>query len=240
MGDGVPVELILNGDGVDLEALWWPAPGRRAPGVVLTHPFDGDAHTVAPMGVALRNAGYHAVSISMRGFGRSGGRDDCGLRQPDDVLAVLNWMRGHDQVDGARLGLYGRSQGGLVALLTASRAGPLVRAVVVWNAVTDIDHWRRHTAHPLIPAYIETVCGADTRARSPIHVAGAIRASVLLVHGAQDERVPTAQSLMFAEAMRKAGRDAEVLLVEGRGHKFGPDGTAAALSRSLEFFQVHL
>jgi hypothetical protein len=40
--------------------------------------------------------------------------------------------------------------------------------------------------------------------------------------------------------MRNAGRDAEVLLVEGRGHTFGPDGTAAALSRSLEFFQVHL
>jgi dipeptidyl aminopeptidase/acylaminoacyl peptidase len=115
-----------------------------------------------------------------------------------------------------------------------------VRAVVVWNAVTDIDHWRRHTTHPLIPAYIDTVCGVDRRSRSPIAVTGSISAAVLLVHGAQDERVPTAQSLMFAEKMRRAGRDAEVMLVEGRGHRLGPDGTAAALSRSLEFLQVHL
>jgi uncharacterized protein len=122
------------------------------------------------MGVALYDAGYHAISESMRGFGGSGGREDCGLRQPNDSIAVLEWMRDRREIDGEPLGLYGRSQGGLVALLAAARAPRLVRAVVVWNAVTDIDHWRDNTQHPGIPAYIHTVCAAtqesDLRSRS--------------------------------------------------------------------------
>ena len=106
---------MLDRDGVAIEALWWRAGGASAPAVLLTHPFDGDAYAVAPMAVALRDAGYHALAISMRGFGRSGGRDDCGLRQPDDLIAVLEWMHGRGEIDGDRLGLYGRSQGGMVA-----------------------------------------------------------------------------------------------------------------------------
>ena len=192
------------------------------------------------MAVALRDVGYHAVAVSMRGFGGSAGRDDCGLRQPDDLVAVLGWMRGRGEIDGERLGLYGRSQGGLVSLLAAARVPNLVRAVVVWNAVTDIDHWRQHTAHPGIPAYIEAVCGADTRVRSPIDAVATIDAAVLLVHGAADTRVPTAQSVLYAEALRASGGDVELMLLDGCGHRLGQEGTARALERTLEFFRHHL
>ncbi len=210
---------MLDGDGVGIEALWWRAGDASAPAVLLTHPFDGDAYSVAPLGIALREAGYHAVAVSMRGFGRSGGRDDCGLCQPDDLIAELGWMRGRPEIDGEHLGLYGRSQGGLVALLAAARVPTLVRAVVVWNAVTDIDHWHDNRQHPRIPDYIEAVCGRDTSVRSPIDIAPAIRAAVLLVHGAVDTRVPTAQSMMLAEVMRASGRCVELVLLDGRGHR---------------------
>src|SRR4051794_12616620 len=145
---------MLDGAGVAIEAVWWRS-DARAPGVLLLHPYDGDADSVAPMAVALQDAGYHAISMSMRGFGRSGGADDCGLRQPDDVVAVLGWMGARDEIVRDRLALYGRSQGGMVALLAAARTLTPVRAVVVWNPVTDLDHWRANTQHPLIPAYID-------------------------------------------------------------------------------------
>ena len=186
VSSGEPATLVVDGDGVELEALWWAVAGGPAPGVLLTHPFDGDARSVAPMAVALRDVGYHAVAVSMRGFGRSAGRDDCGLRQPDDLVAVLGWIRARREIDGERLGLYGRSQGGLVALLAAARVPHRVRAVVVWNAVTDIDRWRQQTEYPGIPEYIEAVCGVETRVRSPIDAVATIEAAVLLVHGATD------------------------------------------------------
>lgn len=240
MSGGEPVALVLDGDGVDIEALWWSAGRGPAPAVLLTHPFGGDAHALAPMGIALRDGGYHTIAVSMRGFGRSGGCDDCGLRQPDDLIGVLRWMRDRREIDGERLGLYGRSQGGLVALLAAARTPVMLRAIAVWNPVTDIDHWRANTQYPQIPDYIDAVCGPDTRIRSPIDVAAAITAAVLLIHGAVDTRVPTAQSVMFAEALRGAGRHVELVLLEGSGHRFGPEGNAAALSRTLGFLGEHL
>jgi dipeptidyl aminopeptidase/acylaminoacyl peptidase len=48
------------------------------------------------------------------------------------------------------------------------------------------------------------------------------------------------QSVMLVEAMRHAGGHAELLLIEGRGHRFGPEGTAEALARSLDFLDAHL
>jgi dipeptidyl aminopeptidase/acylaminoacyl peptidase len=70
--------------------------------------------------------------------------------------------------------------------------------------------------------------------------AASITVAVLLVHGATDTRVPTAQSIMLADAMRAARRHVELVLLEGRGHSFGTDGTAAALSHTRRFFAAHL
>ena len=239
----LPDQLVLPGvDGVELEAVWWRSEptGDRNAAVVLGHPSGGDAHLIAPMAMALRDAGYHAVAVSMRGFGRSGGADDGGLRQPDDQLAVVRWLVQQPEIDPSRIALWGRSHGGQVALLAASRAHGLVRAVAVWNAVTDIDHWRAHSAHPGIDGYIDRCCSPDTRARSPAEHAQEIAVPVLLVHGAIDTRVPTSQSVMMADRLREAGTHVDLELLEGLGHRYGPDGNARALALTLEFLARHL
>lgn len=54
-----------------------------------------------------------------------------------DGLDVVDYMRGLEQIDDDRLGVLGWSQGGLVAMLTASRT-PAVRSVVTWAGVLDM------------------------------------------------------------------------------------------------------
>ncbi len=44
----------------------------------------------------------------------------------------------------------------------------------------------------------------------------------------------------MAERLRTAGRDVDVVLLDGRGHAYGPDGNEAALNRTTAFFRVHL
>jgi len=175
----------------------------------------------------------------MRGFGGSGGTDDCGLHQPDDVVSVVADLRAR-RPDLASVGLLGISQGGQVALLSAVR-GAAVEAVAAWAPVTDVARWRATTAHPAIPGYLDDRC-ADGRLadRSPLATAAGLRPPVLLVHGDADTRVPTEQSQLLHAAVRSAGGWCELALLPGVGHQRGPDGNRVAMVATSRFFQAHL
>jgi dipeptidyl aminopeptidase/acylaminoacyl peptidase len=156
----------------------------------------------------------------MRGWPPSGGQDDCGLRQPDDVMAAAAWLGAQPGVLADRVGLVGFSQGGQVALLAAARE-PRVRAVVAYYPVTDVARWKTTTTNPDIPGYISAVCEpGGTDARSPLHRTPGATAPVLLVHGDLDTRVPTEQSVLLDAARRSAGLPTEFFLVPGAQHGF--------------------
>jgi dipeptidyl aminopeptidase/acylaminoacyl peptidase len=179
------------------------------------------------------------VAISMRGFGRSAGEDDCGLEQPDDVGEVVAALRA-EAPELQRVGLLGISQGGLVALLAAARGSP-VDAVAAWAPVTDVARWRATTSVTEIRAYIDDRCADGLFAdRSPLALAQDLRLPVLLVHGDADTRVPTEQSLRLDEAIRGCVGDVELVLLPGVEHRRGPDGNRRAMDRTLAFFATHL
>jgi dipeptidyl aminopeptidase/acylaminoacyl peptidase len=231
--------LTIAGDGVDIDALLLR---RRepAPAVVAIHGWGGDAHQMTPLAELVHDAGFVALTISMRGWGASGGEDDGGLRQPDDVCRVVEWLGGQSFVRDRRVALLGVSQGGQVALLAAARGAP-VAAVVAYAPVTDVDRWRDTTEFPGIPAYIDAVCTAGgTRPRSPVDFVAGIEVPVLLVHGDADTRVPTQQSVLFADARRAVGGDVELVLLPGVGHSRGPAGNTAAWDATLPFLRRHL
>jgi dipeptidyl aminopeptidase/acylaminoacyl peptidase len=164
--------------------------------------------------------GYVALAMAMRGWPPSGGSDDCGLRQPDDVVAAAAWLGAQPGVLADRVALVGFSQGGQVALLAAAR-DPRIRAVVAYFPVTDVGLWKTTTTNADIPGYIAAVCEpGGTAPRSPVTRAADIGAPVLLVHGDADTRVPTAQSHAMRAALSAAGRASEILLVAGAEHGF--------------------
>ncbi|HEV7760378.1 MAG TPA: alpha/beta fold hydrolase, partial [Acidimicrobiales bacterium] len=204
-------DTVIPGAGVDLETITFAA-GAPSAAVVLLHGWGGSAETMVAPAEQLAALGYLAVAVSLRGWGRSGGTDDCGLRQPDDVAAVVDWIGSAHPRCAPRVGLLGISQGGQVALLAAAR-GPAVAvaAVAAWAPVTDVALWRRTTEYPGIPGYIDAVCAdGDLARRSPLAVAADLAVPLLLVHGGADTRVPTDQSRLLQAAVARAGGDARL------------------------------
>jgi dipeptidyl aminopeptidase/acylaminoacyl peptidase len=231
--------VVIRGVGVDLEAILF-APGTPTAAVVLLHGWGGSAETMAAPALELAELGYLAVSVSMRGWGRSGGTDDCGLHQGDDVAAVVGWIESTYPRCAPRIGLLGISQGGQVALLAAARSSA-VAAVVAWAPVTDVALWRETTEYPGIPEYVDAVCAdGDLARRSPLSFVADLSVPILLVHGGSDTRVPTEQSRLLHAAVTRCGGDARLEVLDGVGHRRGPTGNQRALDLTVSFFAEHL
>jgi dipeptidyl aminopeptidase/acylaminoacyl peptidase len=232
-------DVVVDGAGVELEAIVLCG-DRPSAAVVLLHGWGGSARTMVPPAVELAELGYLAVSVSMRGWGRSGGVDDCGLHQGDDVVAVVRWVASTYPRCATRIGLLGISQGGQVALLCAARCRALA-AVAAWAPVTDVAAWRATTTEPGIPGYIDATCRyGNLTSRSPLSRAADLALPVLLVHGSADTRVPTEQSRLLHDAVNAAGGHARLEILDGIGHGRGPSGNRRALDLTIAFFATHL
>jgi dienelactone hydrolase len=134
---------FFNRDGVKLAGvLNLPASATAAspgPAVLLCQGLSGVKHLVLPeitAGFAAR--GLTTLRFDYAGYGESEG--DRGWIDPparvDDALYAFAWLRSQEGVDGARVGVYGHSYGGPVAISLASRE-PKVRAVVSVSGVSD-------------------------------------------------------------------------------------------------------
>jgi dienelactone hydrolase len=128
--------------------------GQRLPTVILCHGWGGVAANLRPEGVAFARAGYLAVAIDYRGWGKSDARivltgpspkerqngrftaevhevrevvDP--LDQTTDLLNAIHWVVGEPQCDASRIGLWGSSYSGGHVVYAAAR-DERVKAIV--------------------------------------------------------------------------------------------------------------
>src|SRR5262249_36042015 len=110
-------DVQLPGAGVTLGGvLVRPTASGPRPAIIVLHGFQpagtNGASLVEPLAAEFASLGYVGLALSMRGWPPSGGVDDCGLRQPDDIAAALAWLAAQPGVDPDRLAVFGYSQGG--------------------------------------------------------------------------------------------------------------------------------
>jgi dienelactone hydrolase/predicted lactoylglutathione lyase len=231
---------LEGADGVTLGGyLFRPEAGNPPwPALVLLHGFGRNAWTERHLAELAAASGYKVLVLALRGWLGSEGDSDQGLRQPDDVVAAIDWLRRLPSVDPGRIGLIGASMGGQVALLAAARR-PAIRCVAALFPPTDLEQW--YLANPHMQPYLDDLDNAaGLRARSPVHHVDEIEAPVLLMHGDADENVPLEQSLRMTETLRAAGKEAELLIVSGASHFFSVRENAIARQSLFAFLRQHL
>jgi dipeptidyl aminopeptidase/acylaminoacyl peptidase len=238
-------EVSLPGSGVTLGGILFRPAGtsKPLPAIIVLHgwarPGVPGAPQVESTARRLSEQGYVTLALSMRGWPPSSGWDDCGTQQPDDVAKAADWLATLPGVDADSIGVLGFSLGGQVALLSGTRSAR-IKAIVAYFPITDIQRWGDTTSNAGIRYfYVPLVCGTG-RSNSPVHVAEQIRAPVLLIHGDRDTEVPTEQSLRMQEALRKADRPVELLIIGEGGHGFKGEQDEQAWSAAAKFFSMHL
>lgn len=203
-----------------------PAGNGPYPAVLLIHGHQeqvkngGEAFVKTGRLGMLARQGYVTAAISQPGYGNSDGPPDyCGPFTQEAALEALDFLRRQPFVNPNKIALYGYSRGAIVASMVATR-DPKLAAVVLGAGAYDFFSWY---PTPLrgIAANIRREAGTSAeafRARSALYHAGEIKAPVLLLHGAQDERIPVRQAEVFFERLRANGVAVKMKIFPGAGH----------------------
>ena len=132
--------------------------------------------------------------------------------------------RTSDVIDPNRVAIYGRSYGGFMVLAAISAYPDLWAAAIdvvgIANWVTFLEntgHWRRahrekeYGSLELDRAFLESI--------SPMHKVNRIQAPLLVVHGANDPRVPVTEADQIVAGLKERGHPVEYLRYPDEGHK---------------------
>jgi uncharacterized protein len=120
-------------------------PGVVVPGIVVCHGFGSiRKYWVNDIAAELACRGLAALIFDYRGFGDSGGERDrlFPMEQVEDVQAAMTFLGTRPGVDPSRLGLYGISFGGAVAVHAAG-IDARARATVCAVGIADGGDWLR-------------------------------------------------------------------------------------------------
>jgi dipeptidyl aminopeptidase/acylaminoacyl peptidase len=211
----------------NIEVFWTHPAGRGPwPAVLLIHGHQeqvrvgGEAYvTTGRLGV-LASRGYVAAAVSQPGYGNSDGPPDfCGPFTQEAALVVLDFLRSQPFVAPSKVALYGYSRGAMVASMVATK-DPQLGALVLGGGAYDFFSWYP-TPLPGIDANLRQEAGISAeafRARSAIYHVDQIKAPVLLLHGANDERVPVRQAEAFAEKLRATGVTVQLKIFPNSRH----------------------
>jgi dipeptidyl-peptidase 4 len=176
------------------------------------------------MGTSYRSKKFHDVCWKNIG--------DAGF--PDRIL----WLKAAAQKDPAmdlgRVGLYGTSAGGQNALRGLLAHGDFYRAGVADcgchdNRMDKIWWNELWMGWPVGPHYDE---------QSNVTQAGKLQGKLLLMVGEMDSNVDPASTMQVVNALIKANKDFEMLVVPGAGH--GVAGSEYGKRRLQHFFARHL
>jgi pimeloyl-ACP methyl ester carboxylesterase len=114
-------------DGLRLSG--WYVPGSNRAAVIMMHGGGTQGIDLGQHAAALARHGYGVLLFDLRAHGRSEGHTcTYGWRETNDLLGAIDYVQGRDDVDAGRIGVFGFSLGGQIALRTAAQTDT-IRAV---------------------------------------------------------------------------------------------------------------
>ncbi|MGC2694383.1 MAG: alpha/beta fold hydrolase [Candidatus Angelobacter sp.] len=169
--------------------------------------------------------GYLAVAVSQPGYGNSTGPADfCGPFTQHAVDAVISKLQAEGYVKNNRILVEGVSRGALVAGMVAAH-NPKIRGVVLISGLYDLQEYASHAKSAMAISIVESLKeetgGSDDalRERSLLNYAQDIKATVLILNGAEDDRTDPDQARRLAQAINAHGGHARAIVYPEYGHQ---------------------
>src|SRR5437870_2412573 len=165
--------------------------------------------------------GYIVLSVNYRG-GTGYGLDyreadnlgPGGSSELNDLFGAITYLRGRQDVDSHRLGIWGPSYGGLMTALGLARASDAFAAGVDYSGI--------HNWSTYLSSLCDPIDGGDANRRavesSPIATIDQLHSPVLLVQADNDGVVPSQQAAELIEGLRSHNIEHDVIMIPNEIH----------------------
>jgi dipeptidyl-peptidase-4 len=169
----------------------------------------------------LASEGYlvwvcHSRTYSGRGVGVAWpAHKDLGRLELRDLEDSLTWLKSKSYVDGSRIGIFGWSYGGYMVAYALTHSSSF-KIGISGAPVTD---WTLYDS-----VYTERFMGLPQENEEGYDRSSALRSAenlsgkLLLIHGTMDDNVHMQNSLKFAHALQKAGKEFQLMLYPASRH----------------------
>lgn len=189
----------------------------------------------------LVNHGYIVVCCDGRGTGYMGEQfkkqtyGNLGALEVEDQLSVARYMASQEYVDASRIGIYGWSYGGFMALGCALKGDGLFKMAI---AVAPVTSWRYYDS---IYTEIYNDLPQDNPAgyddNSPINFADRLsdKTRLLIIHGTADDNVHLQNTMEMAAALNRAGKQYDMMIYPDQNHSMYPSDAANVRRKMIEY-----
>jgi dipeptidyl aminopeptidase/acylaminoacyl peptidase len=210
--------------------------------------------------IDLANQGFLSVALNYeRLINGEWAESTMPLRKKDEIDFIMKQVIQNPWVDTSNIGLLGFSLGGAHSLKIAER-NPLIKAVVAYYPMTDFVGWAKSFENDFILSFIVNQIKSsylDESSKhndathldlvskySAINFANNIQASVLVIHGDNDQIAPLGYSKTFVKSLQVNGNENSKLIVINNGtHGFNfkrSEKSSKSWFSTLDWMKQHL
>ena len=230
-----------SADGIKLSG--WLIPNNKTKAaIIVMHGYPADKANLLGIAEFLAKD-FNIFLFDFRSFGKSeGSYTTVGYLEKNDLLGAIEYLEKEKNI--TKIGLYGFSLGGAVALMTNHNN---VKAVVSDSAYARLSHMAEHMYSPFLIlkyplAYLAKLYGLlflriNVNDVNPVDGIKNKEIPILLIHAEKDSQIPVSEAYLLHEANKQA----ELWIVEGADHGMthsaNPEGYE---KRVVGFFEGNL
>ena len=185
--------------------------------------------------------GYIVVCCDGRGTGYMGEHfkkqtyGNLGELEVEDQISFARYMASQSYVDADRIGIYGWSYGGFMALGCALKGDGLFKMSI---AVAPVTSWRYYdTIYTEIYNGLPQENAAGYDDNSPINFADRLsdRTKLLIMHGTADDNVHFQNTMEMCHALNRAGKQYDMMIYPDQNHSMAPSYSTLIREKMIQY-----
>lgn len=188
---------------------------------------------------ALVQQGYVVVDCDPRGTGfrsaefKKSTYGIMGRLETEDQISFARWIAAQPWADAERIGIYGWSYGGFMALNCILRGADVFKMAI---AVAPVTSWRYYDS-----VYTERVNGLPQDNAegydepSPIGYASGLKGKLLLMHGTADDNVHVQNTHAMVHEFVKADKQIDMMIYTDDNHSMVPYGRRNVRQKMVDY-----